>query len=182
MRAARRLLATATAALGLVFWSAAGALVGLVLVLGGPLVVGWRPMTEMSDSMRPLLRSGDVVVVAPIAARAAGPGDVVAFADPLGSGRTITHRVITVRERDGRLHFVTRGDANSAPERWTVASDGRIGRVVFRLPRIGLVLRPLAGRAGRLLLVALPLALLCLLELWQIWRPEREHPREGAAA
>lgn len=165
----RRSLGRALLTLG--GWFVGGFLAGLLALLALPLPFGWRPMTEMSDSMRPLLRAGDIVVVAPLAPTRARVGDVVAFSDPLGSGRTITHRVLSVRISGDRVRFVTRGDANSSVERWSVATDGRVGRVVFRLPRLGALLAPLGTRSGRLLLVALPLALLCLLELWRIWRP-----------
>lgn len=161
----------AGALMSLVGWFVGGFLAGLLALLALPLPFGWRPMTEMSDSMRPLLRAGDIVVVAPLAPARARVGDVVAFSDPLGSGRTITHRVLSVRISGDRVRFVTRGDANSSVERWSVATDGRLGRVVLRLPRLGALLAPLGTPSGRLLLVALPLALLCLLELWRIWQP-----------
>lgn len=107
---------------------------------------GVAPHVELSDSMRPALRAGDVVWLDRIAARDARPGDVVAFPDP-DRDLVVLHRVERVRAAAlGRLAFTTRGDANSSSETWAVDAAGDLGRYAgFRLPFAGRAVRALQG-------------------------------------
>jgi hypothetical protein len=69
---------------------------------------------------------------------------------------------------------VTKGDANNAVERWSVASNGRLGRVVYRLPKLGFALFQVRRPWGRLAFVIVPALAFCVYELLRIWRPRRE--------
>ncbi len=71
--------------------------------------------------------------------------------------------------------MVTLGDANDAPERWTVPSDGQIGRVVAHLPKLGYVRSAFSSRYARLGALGVVLALGALL-LVDLWRPRRTAP------
>lgn len=151
-------------------WAAAALAGGLVLAAGAPAALGQRPMTVMSGSMQPAIHTGDVVVAEPIHPLEARIGDVVTFRAPDGSGRLITHRVRAMRARDGRVEFTTRGDANNAGERWSVAVAGEIGRVSLRVPKLGYAVAWIGTRDGRLLALIVPALLLGGLELRRIWR------------
>jgi signal peptidase I len=96
---------------------------------------------------------------------------VVTFRSP--DGRLMTHRVRSVRPAPrGRLLFVTRGDANDAGERWTIARDGELSRLAYSVPYAGVVVRAANGTAGRLLLVTLPALLLTGLAVRRVWSGE----------
>lgn len=153
----------------------------LTLALAGPLLFGARPFTVMSGSMEPAIHTGDVVVNDTIRPSQARIGDVLTFRDPADQDRLITHRLRSMRRRGARIAMVTRGDANTGVERWTVPIDGRIGRVVYRVPRVGYFLAWARGPGGRLLLVTIPAALLAALELASLWRG-RPRERSGDAA
>lgn len=153
-----------------------GSLIGLTLILVAPAAVGWRTMTVMSGSMVPTIATGDAVVSRPVVARSLRPGDVATFRDPEGTGRLITHRVLSVEATKTKVHVTTRGDANNTSESWDVATDGRVGRVLYRVPRVGFLLVPASSPFGRLLLVGLPVVLLGALALVRVWRTERPQP------
>ena len=76
--------------------------------------------------------------------------------------------------QQNEVEFITKGDANTSVEQWRITPDGQIGRVVFRVPKVGYVLFYLRGSLGRLLLIVLPALLLGAYELWRIWRPEAD--------
>ncbi len=117
-----------------------------VLGVAGAAAAGVAPHVELSDSMKPALRAGDVVWLDRIAAREARPGDVVAFDDPERDA-VVLHRVQRVR-RDaiGRLAFTTRGDANSGSESWRIEAGGRVGRYAgVRVPAVGRAVVALQG-------------------------------------
>jgi len=152
-------------------WAAVGLISGLLLAATLPLAVGDRSFTVMSGSMEPAIGTGDVVVAQPIRPLEARVGNVVTFRDPEGSGRMITHRVREVHEQAERVSFITKGDANNNTERWTVARAGHIGRVAYRLPRLGFVFVWTRTPLGRILLIAFPLSVLGVGALVRIWRP-----------
>ena len=159
----------------------AGLAAGLLLAAGAPVLFGYHSFTVMSGSMEPAIATGDVVVDRPIPPLEARVGDVVTFSDPHTSGRLITHRLRRVQARGRTAQMVTKGDANNTVERWTVAADGRIGRVAFRVPKLGYALALTRTCYSQLLLVALPALLLGAYELVRIWRPRRDEVHGGVA-
>ncbi len=156
-----------------------GAAVGVLVAIAGPIAVGWRPFTVMSGSMEPAVHTGAVVVTQPIPPLEARVGDVVTFADPHRPGRLVSHRVRRIRARGEKAAFVTQGDANNVEERWSVRTDGRIGRVVYHVPRVGYLAVGASRPTGRIALVAIPAVLLALLELVRIWRRPAHRKASG---
>jgi len=152
-------------------WAVGGFGFGLLAAVGLPGLLGLRSLTVLSGSMRPTIGPGDVVVVERIDPRDARVGDVISFVDPEDPRRILTHRVRDLAVEGPSVAFVTKGDANTAPERWRVPVTGTIGRVVYRVPLVGYLLVWAGSRAGRLLLVVLPALALGAIELRRIWRP-----------
>lgn len=172
---------TARTLIGVMAMAVAGAAVGLLLLTVATVPFGGRPATVLSGSMAPTLHRGDLVVALPIHPAQARSGDIVTFADPARPGRLITHRLVSGEAEGARRAMVTQGDANAVPERWTVATDGRIGRVAYRVPLVGhLVLAARSGPSGAFVLAA-PLFLLALLELGATMRGARADAVEGRA-
>lgn len=167
---ARRVLRAPRAGLALVLSLAAGFALCMTAIIALPNVVGYRALTVLSGSMEPTLETGSVVlddVISPLEAR---PGDILTFKDPLRR-RLLTHRLQSMRVDGGKVQMVTLGDANDAPERWSVAVNGEVGRVAYHVPKVGflraLITRP-PVRQGLLGAVLLLGALLVV----DIWRPK----------
>jgi hypothetical protein len=91
--------------------------------------------------MRPTLRSGDLLELAPVPARLR-PGAVIVFPHPR-EGRLVVHRVIAV----GPSGIATRGDGNRSPDPWLLGGEQPIAcvRAVCRGERR---LELSAGEAG----------------------------------
>ena len=131
--------------------------------------VGVRPHVEVSDSMRPTLRAGDLVWLRQVRAGDADVGDVVAFRRAEDAD-VLLHRVIERRANEHDIAFTTRGDANTGVERWSVPADARVGRTIgLRLPHAGRAVSALAGPPLALLagLGGLGLAWLLLRRIWR---------------
>ncbi|HMJ94533.1 MAG TPA: signal peptidase I [Thermoleophilaceae bacterium] len=160
--------------------TAAGFAIGIGIALALPLAFHARPLVVLSGSMEPALMTGDVTVVRPIAPLDARPGDVVTFRDPDDADRLITHRVREMRAQGGAVVFRTRGDANTASEHWQIASSEEIGRVVYRIPKLGWVLMFARSKGLFVLMLGGALALLLVLELMSIWRTEEGDRDQGA--
>jgi signal peptidase len=95
--------------------------------------------------MAPMFATGDVAFVAPLSGPP-NPGDVITFRHPLKTDTLVTHRVADIAT-DGSL--TTRGDANSSPDPYVVASQDILGVTRYSLPLVG---RPLVWLRSRNLL------------------------------
>jgi signal peptidase len=146
---------------------------GLLLAIALPLAFGARPLTVLSGSMEPTLATGDVVVVEHVRPEQVRVGDVVTYRNPEGS--LVTHRVRAIHRGRERYSVVTKGDANNATERWTIAAGGELSRALYRVPLAGRVLARTSSPTGKLVLIVAPLLLLGAWEIRRIWRP-RETP------
>lgn len=161
-------------------YTALGVIAGLALLVTAPRLVGVTPFTVLSGSMTPTLGVGDVVLDERVAPADVRRGDIVTFPDASRGGAMVTHRVERMWRTGADVSFVTRGDANTAGEEWRVPAGGKLGRVRMAVPKVGWVLHRAGSREGRLALVALPAALLVLLELGGLLRAPRKP--EGAPA
>jgi signal peptidase len=94
----------------------------------------------------------------------------------------VTHRVISVQHRDGKVLIRTRGDANTGVDPWLAVVHGRsVWRVRAVVPWAGSAIRTLRAPETHLVVAwVAPAALLAwfLVGLWR--RPARGH-RRGAA-
>ncbi len=161
------------------FALAMGFVFTMLLAAALPLAVGDRAFTVRSGSMTPTIETGDVVVTEPVSPTAVNIGDIVTFRDPEGTEKTYSHRVQSI-ERDGsEIRFVTRGDANTSVERWQVPADGSLGRVVYRVPKLGFAIAWIASPGARALLIVLPALSLLWLLLTRIWRRPEPAPTGG---
>jgi signal peptidase I len=150
-------------------------LVLLALLVAGTRVAGLEPLTVLSGSMRPAIAEGDLVLVRRTTAATMRPGQVVTFAAPGRAGRTLTHRVQSVRATsDDRVDVVTKGDANLVPERWSIAPAGRIARVEAVLPKLGYLAHPFSAGWSRGVALALITLAAAGTALWLIWRPRED--------
>jgi signal peptidase I len=162
-------------------WALAGFAAAIALTLLVPLAFHGRPLTVMSGSMTPTIRTGDVVIAMPIEPLDVRPGDIVSFNDPGRGGALVTHRVRQMRRKGGRVNFITRGDANTGTEHWSIKVNGTLHRTVLRLPKLGRPLVFARTRAGLLTLVLVPLLLLGTLEIASIWKDDDGEVEEGAS-
>lgn len=181
MSAARAVLRPTTWLATVVGYLAAGLCAGALLAVIAPMAFGWKPFTVLSGSMEPAIGTGDIVVDERIKPLDVRLGDVVTFRDPDDPKRLITHRVLDARVTGSNLTVVTKGDANNKTESWSVALDGEIGRVKYRLPELGYALS-WTRKVGPIFLIAIPALLLAIFELVRIWRPETEKEATGEAA
>lgn len=159
--------------LGLTFliWAALGLGLGLLAIVTLPSAFGLKSLTVVSGSMEPTIETGSVVIDEVISPLDARPGDIVTFQDPLRP-RQLTHRLQKMRVEGDTAYMVTLGDANDAPERWTVRTDGEIGRVVAKFPKLGYARAALGTRYARLAVLGAVMALGAFL-LVDMWRPRK---------
>jgi signal peptidase I len=160
-------------------WAVLGAAAAAVVALVLPFAFNARSSTVMSGSMEPTIATGDVVVIQSIRPSQVRVGDVVTFRDPRHHGRLITHRVRGLRFVGAGARVTTKGDANTSVERWKIARDGWIGRVAYRIPKLGRLALGVQDPAVRLFLLVMPAVLLGAWLILGIWHPAREGSEES---
>ncbi len=98
------------------------------------------PRVVLTGSMLPLIREGDMVIIRKARQEAdiygLQVGDIINFDR---EDINITHRIIEIKKDDaGNLSFVTKGDNNTAKD-WREVNPNEInGRIVYRVPYLGL--------------------------------------------
>jgi signal peptidase len=129
---------------------------GIALAVGlGLRAFGLTALVDYTDSMRPAITAGDVVIDERVPARELRAGQIASIADPGAQGRLITHRVVSATAEGDRMVVVTRGDANDASERWVLAADAPTKRLVARIPWVGHLIAWLASPLLRTVLMLL---------------------------
>ena len=161
-------------------WTLFGLIAGLVLSFSVPNIVGMHSFVVMSGSMTPTLKVGDVVVDRPVGVTDVRIGDIITFKDPAGN-RLVTHRVRRLGTENGKVDIETKGDRNNSVEDWSVGTDGRVGLVVYHVPKVGYALTWTRTRQGRLFLVLLVLVI-GVYEIVELWRPKPNVAQEPGEA
>ena len=107
-------------------------------------LLGYRYYTVITPSMEPNYNVGDLVFVKVGGVRSIEVGDVITF-DPSSDGKAyLTHRVtqkLSDYQNTGVTCFRTKGDANNTEDSFLVDEDRVIGRVTFRIPKLGYFIR-----------------------------------------
>jgi signal peptidase len=137
-----------TAATGRGVWRSVrqGLLLGVALLLAGlaalvvvvPALTGATALTVLTGSMDPALPAGSIVVVRPMTPADVRVGDVITYFPRAGEDALLTHRVAGVTSgSDGRISFVTKGDANDAADPVPVTEEQVAGAVWYSVPFVG---------------------------------------------
>ena len=140
---------------------------------------GHPMMIVVSGSMSPAIDTGDLVIDNPVGAQQAAQlqvGQIVTF----HSGSTvITHRIHAMTSVNGEVAYVTKGDANTAPDLTPVQPSQVVGVYDTKIARGGYVLNALHQPLTLGLLLASP-ALWFLSGLFFEWAKETDGDASSA--
>jgi signal peptidase len=166
----RRVLRTsARLLLDLAMLIAVAAFVALAI---GPRLLPYQTVTMLSGSMQPTVPTGSLAIDVSEPVSALRVGQVITFHAPVPGDPVVTHRVVSVERRDGRVLIRTKGDANSGDDPWhAVVRGDRVWRERAALPWIGSAIHQLRQPTAHLVTAwALPFAALGWF-LAALWRP-----------
>lgn len=115
-------------------------------------IIGIRPYTVLSGSMKPEMDPGDVVFVTNRGKNDLNEGDIITFYE---NNTIITHRIVEITKEG----YTTKGDNNNSIDIFTVKQENIIGKVLFHIPKIGylieLLSRPIVIAIEMILLAGL---------------------------
>lgn len=127
-----------------------------------PNIGGTLPLIVLTDSMYPEIKSGDLIICHTEKPENIQVGDIISFFDPAGNGSSVvTHRVVEVTEKDGKLAWRTKGDNNNTEDRLLVTADKLVAEYEgIRLAGVGNVALFMQTTPGLIICVVCPVLLL----------------------
>ena len=111
-------------------------LIGLVAVWSSTGLLGFTPTIIGSGSMQPTLNVGDITIIISAPVNTIAEGDIIQYRT---ADAPIIHRVTDTYTSGGSRWFITKGDANNAPDPDPVGQDQVMGKAVFTIPQLGWV-------------------------------------------
>jgi signal peptidase I len=96
-----------------------------------------------SGSMQPFLNPGDLIILKKERVEKIEIGDVIAFDPPSPYDKAALsptiHRVIKKWIENGNTYLKTKGDNVQSEDPWNLSEENVIGKIIWKLPYIGLV-------------------------------------------
>ena len=142
---------------------------GLLAITVGPRFLPYQALVVRSGSMTPTIPTGSVVFYHRVTAKNVKVGQVIVFSRPGLPSERVTHRVYKIGNGPTGRYYLTKGDANGAPDDWRVPAVGTGWVSMFHLPSVGYALVYLQSTLARLLLLVIPAILLGGITLYEIW-------------
>lgn len=134
---------------------AAIAIVALFLIFSAiPVKGGYKTLIVLSGSMEPKIHTGSVVAVRP--AKEYKVGDVITFGEKTKTKTPTTHRIYEIKEVNGTKSYITKGDANNAPDQKPVSEKEILGKVLFSVPYAGYAVAAAQKPVGFMLIIVVP--------------------------
>ena len=132
---------------------AAPLLLGSILIFTS--VAGYRAQIILSDSMRPALSAGSLVIIRRLPAWQYHQADIVSFIPPVRNGGSITHRIVRLYQSGGVPVMQTKGDGNALADIWVTGTGAITGTKVLAVPYVGYAFQLIRTPAGFFIAVSL---------------------------
>lgn len=145
---------------------------GLLALTVLPSVLRYQTYVVLSGSMEPAIKTGSVIVATAVDPKTLQIGDVITFLSS-DQQENITHRIVGVHgDAQGRVSFITKGDANGVEDQQEIRFDHLAGKVTLTLPYLGYFFKFIGSPSMRMLFIVVPGMLLLGSWLWEVWKPE----------
>lgn len=143
-----------------------------------PDFMGYKPFIVLSGSMEPTILTGDIVLTKITAAEDIAQNDIITFR--VEQDTAVTHRVTEVVEEDGKVSFLTKGDANVGSDAAVVTPEMLEGKYLGRVGGLGQLAIFLQTPMGLLLFVVTPLCLFIVYDMvMRSRRGKKKNSREA---
>ena len=135
-------------------------------VSGNQSVFGYRLFSVATGSMVPDYNIDDVLAIKDVNPDELKVGDDITY---LGNkqdvnGRIVTHRIISIEEKNGKKEYVTKGINNSVEDP-TIEANQIYGKVIGKVPIITEINHIVKNQYGFFFLIFLPLVIVVFLEI-----------------
>lgn len=104
-----------------------------------PTIMGNKFFTVLTGSMEPAIMTGDLIISKETPPKEIQVGDIITFGSS-NSDNITTHRVKEVINEEGKIKYITQGDANNVEDPNPVPEEMLIGKVVKCIPKLGSIM------------------------------------------
>jgi len=139
----------------------------LLIVSVLPITGNYKIMTVISGSMAPDIKMGSVVMVKPVADYKIG--DVITFGPYSKTKAPTSHRIYDIKVEGGAPVYITKGDANNAPDARELQKKDILGKVLFSVPYVGYAVDFAKKPMGFALIIIVPAAIIIFDEIKKIF-------------
>lgn len=146
-----------------IFIAAIAAVALLLIASALPIPGGIKVFIVQSGSMKPAIKTGSVAVVKSVSEYKVG--DIITFGPYSKTKAPTTHRLVEIK--DG--NYITKGDANNAPDTRVIAKRDIIGKVLLDVPYLGYAVAAAKTPAGFTAIIIIPAAIIIYDEVRKIW-------------
>lgn len=139
---------------------------GVIAISAFKIPGNYKLLVVQSGSMEPVIKQGAIVVVKPVGEYKIG--DIITVREPANPKVSLTHRIAEIKEIDGKMFYVTKGDANDSPDTEERPEENVLGKVIFSVPYLGYLVGFAKTRDGLIFMVIIPATLIIYSELISI--------------
>ena len=148
-------------------------LVALLLMISIlPITGNYKVLTVISGSMEPAIRVGSVAIVKPV--NDYKIGDVITFGPYSKTKAPTSHRIFDIKVVDGQPIYITKGDANNAPDTREISKKDIIGKVLLSVPFAGYAVDFAKKPIGFVFIIIVPAAVIIFDEVKKIIQEARK--------
>ena len=126
----------------------------LLVVSVFPITGNIKFFVVQSGSMEPAIRTGGIVMVKSM--NEYEIGDVISFGEITKIKSPTTHRIYDIKVVEGNPYYITKGDANNAPDQKEIPQKEIIGKVLVSVPFVGYAVDFAKKPLGFALIVGIP--------------------------
>ena len=132
-----------------------------------PVTGNYKLMVVQSESMKPAMPMGSLVVMKPVSDYKVG--DVISFTQVNKTKTPISHRIHEIKVVNGETVYITKGDANEEPDARDIKKGDIMGKVLFTFPYLGYAVTFAKKPYGFLALVIIPAVIIIFDQLKNIY-------------
>lgn len=145
------------------------AIIALLLIVSMfPITGNIKFMIVQSGSMEPAIKTGSIVMTAP--SDDYEIGNIISFGEDSKTKTPTTHRIHDMEVVEGNPYYITKGDANNAPDREEVSKEEVIGKVLISVPYVGYIVDFAKRPIGFVLFIIVPALAIIGDEVKKIWK------------
>ena len=144
---------------------------------GAKEVFGYRAYVIITDSMKPALRMGDVMITTKVPEDKIKAGNIITFDI---DDKNISHRIVSIKENDGKKEYVTKGDNNNTLDTYEVTYNDIQGVKVLVIPYLGSIVMLLGNKVYIVLLALLVLLIFLRMRRIESKRKIRREKKRNA--
>lgn len=93
-----------------------------------------KPIAIATGSMAPQINIGDIAIIKKCSPNDIEVGDIIEYKMP---DFTVVHRIVEIKQENGRYYFATKGDSNDSRDKNLVTEDQLIGKCLFKIRYLG---------------------------------------------